>query len=120
MGPPGVDGLLHRVVPREVVTRDLNGQPLVKIPLVLIPKGVPVIFRVAGDEDAPAVLVAHKVDARLRGGGQNVQLGADGHIPFADFRVAGVGRQEPVVKAAHQRILRNQVVVLENTEHLAV
>ena len=117
--PPGVDGRLGGVIMREVVARHLNGQPLVKIPPVLITQGVPVIFRMAGDKNPPAVLVAYQIDPRLRRGGQDIQFRAVGHILFKDFRVAGVGRQEPVVEPPHQWMLRDKIVMLKNAEHLA-
>ena len=68
-GAPGHRRLAAGVIAGEVVLGDPDVRSGGQVPYVLIPQGVPVILRVAHEEDLPALVGLDGVDPGLRGGG---------------------------------------------------
>ncbi|CAN4017943.1 hypothetical protein AJOOGB_AJOOGB_06425, partial [Dysosmobacter welbionis] len=73
-----------------------------QVPYVLIPQGVPVILRVAHEEDLPALVGLDGVDPGLRGGGKYLQLRDCLDVLPQHCGVPGVGHPELVVKAPEE------------------
>ena len=101
-GAPGHRRLAAGVIAGEVVLGDPDVRSGGQVPYVLIPQGVPVILRVAHEEDLPALVGLDGVDPGLRGGGKYLQLRDCLDVLPQHCGVPGVGHPELVVKAPEE------------------
>lgn len=118
MAAPGADRLLRRIVVREIVVGQLDGQTFVQIAEVFVGQRVGLVLRVAEDKDLPAVVVGDDVHPGNRGGGQDVQLAGGADVRGGNLGVAGVGHPVDFVEAAQQRDALIHQRVREDAEHL--
>ena len=118
MAAPGADRLLRRIVVREIVVGQLDGQPFVQIAEVFVGQRVGLVLRVAENKDLPAVVVGDDVHPGNRGGGQDVQLAGGADVRGGNLGVAGVGHPVDFVEAAQQRDALIHQRVREDAEHL--
>ena len=90
MGAPGDYGVLCGVVVREVVFGDVDGLALFHVTPVFKGQSVPVILRVAENEELTAFAVFHRVDPRFVGDGEQLKVGNLADILLPDLGVAGL------------------------------
>ena len=116
---PGHQHVLVGIVVAEVMTRDLRVHALGQITLILFFERVGVVLAMAEYKDLTAVHRLYDVHTgfvRLCENGQTLVF-AD--VGSTHLGVARVRCTEDIIKAAQQRLLRQQNMVLENAGHFS-
>src|SRR4030043_1509177 len=118
MPAPADFGYLSRVIVRVIVFRDVNGQALVHITVILSFECKRIIFRVTRDEEMAPIFCADDVNTCLIGFGKDIQLADFFNVRSADFGVSGVWSNEYVIETAQQTLGRRKDAVFKDAEHL--
>ena len=117
MAAPAENNALGRVVILKIILRYGDGKASFNVALVLQTQGVAVVFHMAAHKDLAAGIRGEDMQPGPAAFGQHTQRRAGVHLLAAKLGMAGMGRVEHFVKAAHQRVFRACHPVGENAEH---
>ena len=105
MGTPAHDRLFIGIVVREIIDREGIGNALRCIAKILVSERIHIVFAMACDINAPAVFGSDDVYACDIAFRNNFKIIYCLDILLADFRIAGMGREEGFVEAAGEGMM---------------
>ena len=103
--PPLQQGTLSGIIIREIILGDLDGQTLADVPVVLIPEGIAVVFRMSHHKKPSPISGHAQKDACFFGFRKDPELFAGVDRLGGNLCVAAVGDQEIVIKTADNGFL---------------
>jgi len=115
---PGEDGLVLRVVVREVVLRKVDGQAGVHVTPELVRQGVSAVLKVTGHVDLVEVARGNERRAAGEALRKNVQLRVVGQLAHLNGGVARVRHVVHLVKAVGEEVVLVAQALREHAEEL--